>query len=401
MLLSVIIVNYNVKFFVEQCLHSIYRSEGISPADFEVFVIDNLSKDESVAYLKKQFPVRQYPNLHLIANRRNIGFGRANNRAIRKAQGKYVLLLNPDTLLTRHTLADVLALAERTPGLGAMGAKMLYSNGCFALESRRGIPSPWVSFCKMSGLGALFPRSKVFGKYYMRYLPMDKPSEIDIVSGAFMLMPKHALDHTGGFDETFFMYGEDIDLSYRLKLLGYHNYYCPTPLLHYKGESTQKNSYRYVHVFYEAMLIFFQKHYRHYNIFLSLPIKAAILGRAVMALCSQQIRFFKKFLWPRHKELMPRMLYIGRASDQVRQLAEEYGLCIDYFSADRHSLPEGHLSPRIRATSYQIVVYDSDDFHTDDMLRYFEEGANKELKLGTYNPSRGVLITDSNTYHIG
>jgi len=303
------------------------------------------------------------------------------------------LFLNPDTLLTERTLADAFAEAELHPDLGAMGVKMLHTNGSFALESRRGVPSPWVSLCKMSGLTSLFPQSPRWGKYYMQYLPLDRATQIEVVSGAFMMIPLAALRKVGSFDETFFMYGEDIDLSFRLLKAGYHNYYCPTSILHYKGESTKKNTYRYVHVFYEAMLIFFRKHYRHYNILLSLPIKSAILMRAAMALVMQQMRELNRFLHPRQsKDETESMLYIGRASDAVRQLAEEYGLNMDYLSADESSLPQGHLS------SYGCVVYDTMNFSVHTFLRLFESSVHPHCHIGTFNPERGVLITPSRVF---
>ena len=223
MTLSIIIVNYNVKYFVEQCLISIYRSQGIDLNEIEVFIVDNLSKDGSAAYLKKQFPIAEYPHIHIIANKRNVGFGRANNQAIRRANGKYILFLNPDTLLTEHTLHDILLEAEKLTHLGVAGVRMIHTDGTFALESRRGVPSPWVSFCKMTGLNSLFPKSKIFGKYYMRYLSTEEINPVNIISGAFMLTTAEAMKEVGLFDETFFMYGEDIDLSYRFLKAGYTN----------------------------------------------------------------------------------------------------------------------------------------------------------------------------------
>ena len=313
MILSIIIVNYNVKYYVEQCLNSIFSSKDLDISEVEIFVIDNFSRDNSVSYLKTQFPRKQYTNLHIIANKRNVGFGRANNQAVKKAIGKYLLFLNPDTILTEDTLSNSIHLAESKKNLGAIGVKMLHTNGSFALESRRGIPSPWVSLCKMTGLTTLFPKSKCFGKYYMQYYSKEDINEIDVVSGAFMLIPLSSLKTCGSFDETFFMYGEDIDLSYRLKKAGFHNYYCPTPILHYKGESTKKNTYRYVHVFYEAMLIFFHKHYRHYNLLFSIPIKIAIILRAILALIIQQVHALKAFLSPISTYDKQRMLYLGHS----------------------------------------------------------------------------------------
>ncbi len=397
--LSIIIVNYNVKYFVEQCVNSILHSEGIDLGRVEVFVVDNASKDGSLKYLRQQFAPKRFPNVHIIGNKRNVGFGRANNLALKKAQGKYVLFLNPDTLLTEHTLADVLAQAEQTPHLGALGVRMLLANGAVAKESRRGLPSPWASFCKMAGLTALFPKSKLFGRYYMGYLPWDKPSQIDIVSGAFMFASAEALGRVGAFDEDFFMYGEDIDLSYSLLKGGYQNGYVPTSMVHYKGESTTKNSYRYVHVFYEAMLIFFKKHYRHYGMLLSFPIMLAIVLRAALALVVQQGQALRKFLFP-HPDTKPRrMLYIGRSADMVKQIAEEYGLDMDFYNADEQRLPEGHLSSCLKSTDYEHIIYDTDDFSRAFILERFRENPLPRVFMGTFNPQRGVIVTVSHVYN--
>lgn len=398
MLLSIIIVNYNVKFFVEQCLLSIYKNEGIDREDLEVFVVDNFSPDHSVEYLIRQFPKEKYPHLHIIGNKRNVGFGKANNQALRQACGEYVLFLNPDTLLTEHTLRDVLSFASEHDDLGALGVRMLHTNGSFALESRRGLPTPWVSFCKLSGLTSLFPRSRRFGRYYMQYLPIDQPTPIDINSGAFMLLRREAALQTKGFDETFFMYGEDIDLSFRLLKLGYSNYYHPTPILHYKGESTKKNTYRYVHVFYQAMLLFFNKHYKHYGWLLSIPIQLAIFMRALLALLTRQYRFVYRFLHPRRQRPSGYMLYLGRAGEQVEQLATAYGLDIDCREATAETLPLGHLSEGIDYERYQHVVYDTADFPFGLQLEVFSKQKSKKVHIGTFNPVRNILITGSNTF---
>ena len=394
--LSIIIVSYNVRYFLEQCLFSIYGSKG--NFEYEVFVVDNASKDGSVNYIRHRFPHREYPTLHVIENVRNVGFGRANNQALERAKGKYVLFLNPDTLLAENTLANCLAFAESHEDLGALGVMMLQTNGLFANESRRGLPTPWTAFCKMSGLASLFPKSRVFGRYYMRYLDKNQPSEIEIVSGAFMLLKNDSLKRLGGFDEQFFMYGEDIDLSYRMLRGGMKNYYLPTPMLHYKGESTQKSSFRYVHVFYGAMLIFFKKHYKHYNFILSFPIKLAIILRAIMALIVQQTQNLHKFLHPRNGKMPKRMLYIGKSSDMVKQIAEEYGLSIDYLSANETSLPKGHHSLTTSPTYYSQIIYDISDFSIGFILDRFEEKPYKQVQIGTFNAERGIIITNNNIY---
>ena len=256
MKLSVIIVSYNVKHYLEQCLRSVFKS--VTATETEIFVVDNASHDNSPAHIEKAFPKTEYPNLHIIKNARNVGFGKANNQAVAKSTGEYILFLNPDTILTENTLKEVVEYADAHPEAGGFGTMMLYSNGKFAKESRRGLPTPWTAFCKMSGLNALFPQSRIFGKYYMRYLDKEQANEIEIISGAFLFARRSALEKAGLFDEKFFMYGEDIDLSYRLLQQEYKNHYIPSPIIHYKGESTQKSTFRYVHIFYTAMLIFFK-----------------------------------------------------------------------------------------------------------------------------------------------
>ena len=255
MKLSVIIVNYNVKHFLEQCLHSVYKTaRGI---ETEIFVVDNNSVDGSAQLIREKFPELQF-----IENKENVGFSKANNQAIRKAKGKYILLLNPDTVVEEDTFSKVIDFMDNHPDAGGLGVKMIDGKGAFLPESKRGLPTPWVAFYKMFGLSKLFPGSRKFGKYHLSYLDQNEIHEIEVLAGAFMLMRKETLDKVGLLDETFFMYGEDIDLSYRITLGGYKNYYYPeTTIIHYKGESTKKGSLNYVKVFYSAMIIFARKHF--------------------------------------------------------------------------------------------------------------------------------------------
>ncbi len=268
MKLSIVIVSYNVRRYLDKCLESV--ATALEDIDYEVFVVDNASSDDTMTYL----PPR-YPWVHFIANDENVGFARANNLAIRQAQGQYVLLLNPDTTVGEHTLRGAVAFMDAHPEAGGAGVKMHNEDGTVALESRRAIPTPWVSALKMLG----FTR-----RYYMSHLPWDEPCRIEVISGAFCLLRHEALRQVGLLDEDFFMYGEDIDLSYRLLKGGWQNWYLPLPIVHYKGKSTRKTDYRYVHVFYQAMLIFFRKHYSHLSIFYTLPVKMAIYFRAFIAL---------------------------------------------------------------------------------------------------------------------
>ena len=268
MKLSVVIVNYNVRLLLEECIKSVEKAlDGI---EGDIFVIDNNSSDGSVEYIRERFP-----KVHIIANKENLGFARANNQAIRMTDAEYILLLNPDTVVYENTLRGCLDFMDANPEAGGVGVRMLTREGKVAPESRRAVPTPWVAFLKMLGLTS---------RYYMSHLPWDKPGRIEVVSGAFCMLRHKALDQIGLLDEDFFMYGEDIDLSYRLLKGGWQNWYLPYDIIHYKGESTQKSSFRYVHVFYQAMLIFFRKHYSHLSFLLSLPIQAAIYFRATLAL---------------------------------------------------------------------------------------------------------------------
>ena len=224
--LSVVIVNYNVSYFLEQCLLSVQRA--MQHVNTEVFVVDNKSSDESVEMVRDKFDW-----VHVIANEDNVGFSKANNQAIKISKGKYVLLLNPDTVVEEYTFKKMCDFINKTPDAGGLGVKMIDGKGIFLPESKRSLPTPAVSFYKIFGLSSLFPKSEKYGKYHLAYLDKDKTHEIDVLSGAFMLMRKETLDKCGLLDETFFMYGEDIDLSYRIQLVGYKNYYfSDTTIIH-------------------------------------------------------------------------------------------------------------------------------------------------------------------------
>ena len=254
--LSIVIVNYNVRHFLQQCLLSI-ESSTIQAELLEVWVVDNASVDASVEMVRQLFPW-----VKIIANVENLGFARANNLALAAATGKYCLLLNPDTVLQADTLQTCISFLDAHPEVGGLGVQMVDGSGAFLPESKRGLPTPAVAFYKMSGLARLFPYSKVFGKYHLSYLPTHITAEVDVLSGAFMMLRSSTLVQTGLLDETFFMYGEDVDLSYRIQKAGFKNYYlADTRIIHYKGESTKRSSVNYVLVFYKAMHIFAQKHF--------------------------------------------------------------------------------------------------------------------------------------------
>ena len=288
--LSIIIVNYNVKHFLEQCLKSIYKA--LNGIEAEIIVVDNNSVDGSLNLIREKFK-----EVILVSNKKNSGFSVANNQGIKMAKGNNILLLNPDTIVQEDTFIKCLEFLDNHKDAGALGVKMYDGNGRFLPESKRGLPTPIVAFYKIFGLAYLFPQSKVFGNYHLGFLSKNKDHKVDILSGAFMMIKKEVLEKVGLLDEAFFMYGEDIDLSYRIKKAGYENYYfSQTNIIHYKGESTKKSSINYVFVFYRAMVIFAEKHFSKHNVktFSSL-INIAIYLRASIALTQ---RILKRWTLP-------------------------------------------------------------------------------------------------------
>jgi len=288
--LSVVIVNYNVVFFLEQCLNSVFAAT--KNLNVQIFVVDNNSVDGSINMLKENFS-----SVVLIENKENVGFSKANNQAIKRANSPYVLLLNPDTVIEEDTFDKCIDFMNSKTDCGGLGLRMLDGKGNFLPESKRGFPSPSVAFYKIFGLSYLFPKSQKFGRYHLGFLSEFEVNEVDVLSGAFMLLRTETLEKVGLLDEQFFMYGEDIDLSYRIKLGGYKNYYFPeTKIIHYKGESTKKSSVNYVFVFYKAMILFAKKHFsnKKANLF-SFAINLAIYMRASLSLIN---RFVKKIATP-------------------------------------------------------------------------------------------------------
>lgn len=283
--LSIIIVNYNVKEFLENALISIKRAlEGISA---EIFVVDNASEDGSVEMIRQKFP-----EVKLIANDKNLGFAKANNQALKLAQGKYILLINPDTVVQEDTFKVLISFLKSHPDCGMVGCKILNPDGTLQLACRRGFPTPWVAFTKMVGLSSLFPKSKIFAKYNLTYLDPDQVTEVDAVSGSFMMIRREVYEQVGGFDEDFFMYGEDLDWCYRIKKAGWKIYYVPyTQIIHFKGESTKRSSIDEIRVFYDAMKIFVKKHYKEFAL-LGVILKIGILFRSLIAMLG---KFFKNY----------------------------------------------------------------------------------------------------------
>lgn len=396
MRLSVVIVNYNVKFFLEQCLNSVLKAtESIAS---EIFVVDNASSDNSLEYLRPRFP-----KVHFIANTDNVGFSKANNLAINQSSGEYVLLLNPDTFVGESVIRDCLELMDSDPKAGGVGVRMLGTDGSFAFESRRGFPSPITSFYKITGLCNLFPYSQRFGKYYLRYLDENKINNIDVISGAYMLLRREALDKCGLLDESFFMYGEDIDMSYRITLAGYKNYYVPSPIIHYKGESTKKDSFKYVYTFYDAMVIFFRKHFPYYSGAFSIMVKAFIYLRAFMALLRRSINKLISFLGFKHKTKEICFLVLGSEAvlRDMRVICKNNSLSgkHHYVLASEKTTQQGHLNLGLNLEEFTHVVYDTNAFSYSKVIALLAASTGQhKLELGTYSSGCKVLITSQQTY---
>ena len=406
--LSVIIVNYNVKYYLDQCISSVLRAfevmkkasssdSSVNEEVAEIIVVDNHSADGSVDYLEQRYPQKLYPMVRFVRSAHNLGFARANNIAIRQSRGEYVLLLNPDTIVGEDALKASVDFMDAHEDAGAVGVRMLGAQGRRAMESRRGLPTPMVSFFKMLGFCNRWPHHRLFGKYYMGYLPWDEPCQIEVVSGAYCMLRRKALDEVGLLDEDFFMYGEDIDLSYRVLKGGYHNYYLPVDILHYKGESTQKSSFRYVHVFYEAMLIFFRKHYSGMTFLLSLPIKTAIYAKALMALVgmlSERMRKSLGFFAP-SAEGAQHYVFVGsqEMQDACRDIARRLGLDAEFHDSE---VQEDKSEVTWSEKNDNVLVLDADSMSYADMLKRMNRlsDMNVNVTLGTYSKEIGKIITD-------
>lgn len=268
MQLSVIILNYNVRYFLEQCVLSVQKA--LENIDGEIIVVDNASSDDSCAMMQTRFPAIQ-----LIQNKENLGFPKGNNIGVAAAKGDYLCILNPDTVVAEDTFEKVLAFVKAQKNLGIVGVKLIDGSGNFLPESKRGVPTPWVAFTKVMGLYRWFPSVSIFTKYYAQHLQSDQTGKVDILVGAFMFLSRELYLEVGGFDENCFMYSDDIDLSYQVLQKGKDNFYFhETTVLHYKGESTVKDG-TYMKRFQEAMRFFYQKHFRvsfFFEIFMELGI---------------------------------------------------------------------------------------------------------------------------------
>ncbi len=289
--LSVIIVNYNVKEFLQQALSSLRKAlQGLRA---EVFVVDNASDDGSVQLVRDQFP-----EVKLILNQKNLGFSRANNLALKQARGEYVVLLNPDTVAQEDTFTKLLRFMQNHPDAGMVGCKILNPDGSLQLACRRSFPTPWVAFTRLAGLSYLFPKSRIFGKYNLSYLPENQVSRVEAISGSFMMMRRQVLEQIGLLDEAFFLYGEDLDYCYRTSQAGWNIYYVPeTQIIHFKGESSKRSRLDNLLVFYQSMALFVKKHFRHRYFFVTYYfLLMAIWFRAAVSFVQSSFKFMVPLL---------------------------------------------------------------------------------------------------------
>ncbi len=286
---SVIIVNYNVKFFLEQCLYAV--TKALKNIESEILVIDNGSVDESIAYLQPIFS-----SVIFIQNSSNEGFAKANNRALTQAKGKYILFLNPDTIIGEESLQQCIGFFEAHKNAGAVGVRMIDGSGKFLPESKRSFPTMLSAIFKLSGLANVFNRSSFFNKYALGNLDELQIHEVDVIAGAFMMVKKSLLNSLNGFDERYFMYGEDIDLSYRIHKAGFKNYYVGTiSIIHFKGESARKHSIKYIQSFYGAMSIFVQNYYNYFVAYLlSIIIMLRVSIAFLLLVMSKPFTIFTK-----------------------------------------------------------------------------------------------------------
>jgi GT2 family glycosyltransferase len=279
--LSIIIVNYNVKEFLLNLLHSIEKAS--SKIKKEVIIVDNASDDGSVELIKNKFPF-----VRLIENKVNAGFGKANNQALKIARGNFILLINPDAVVSEDTFDKMISFFNDYPDAGLAGCKIINADGSLQLACRRSFPGPWTSFTKVTGLSTIFSKSKIFARYNLTYLNENETYEVDAISGSFMMMRREVYDKVGGFDEQFFMYGEDLDLCYRVQQAGFKVYYVhSTQVIHYKGESTKRSNLDETRVFYDAMHQFVKKHFSTFFL-VEIILRAAIGFRKLFAFIGKQ-----------------------------------------------------------------------------------------------------------------
>lgn len=370
MQLSVIILNYNVRFFLEQCLVSVKKAlEGI---DGEIIVVDNASKDASCEMVSTLFP-----EVTLIANTENLGFPKGNNIGVASAKGEFICILNPDTVVCEDTFTKILDGKNWKDDTGILGCRLIDGTGNFLPESKRGVPTPWVAFTKIFGLYQIFPKWKVFNQYYAQHLQENQSGEVAVLVGAFMVMKRSLYHQLGGFDENCFMYSDDIDLSYMALQLGKKNYYfSETTIIHYKGESTVRDQ-KYVERFREAMQFFYKKHFGG-SFFFDFCMKMGAWAFSLVKKQQQQntskkidkVIFFSK----------TSVLSLSTKTDETHTNLKDY-------------TPNSNINTEI--------IFNTDDFSFKEIIAFMEKYKSNRLIFKNYFPKSNFLIGSNHANDIG
>ena len=372
MQLSIIILNYNVRYFLELCVLSVQNA--IQNSDAEIIVIDNNSQDDSCEMMKKRFP-----NIKLIENKENSGFPKGNNIGVAAAKGEYICILNPDTVVAEDTFSKVLAFAKKQKELGIVGVKLIDGTGNFLPESKRGIPTPFVAFTKITGLYKIFP--KTFGEYYAQHLSENQTGKVDILVGAFMLMKRDLYLEIGGFDENCFMYSDDIDLSYMALKKGKTNYYFhETSVIHYKGESTVKDE-TYMKRFQEAMNFFYQKHFQ-VSLLFSVFMKVGIVFFSMI----------KKFQGKPKLKSRPEKYILVSEDEALREK----------FENKWRTLVERQRITKSFANNIKTeIIFDQNQLDFKTIIQAFETNKNKNFTFKILPESSDFLIGSNSSFDRG
>lgn len=370
MQLSVIIVNYNVRYFLELCLQSV--QEGLEEIDSEIIVIDNNSKDDSCKMIFDNFP-----EVILIKNTKNVGFSKANNQGVAIARGEYVLILNPDTVVGKDTFTECLDFAKKQDNFGALGVKLIDGKGNFLPESKRGIPTPKASFHKLLGI-----KNQKKGKYYANHLKENETGKIDVLVGAFMLMKRSVYNEVKGFDERYFMYGEDIDLSYKILKKGYQNYYLgDVQVIHYKGESTI-NDVKYLRHFYKAMEIFYKEHFT-VNALYDFMMKIGIKFWYVL-------KFFRIKKQNKTQTLSKKALYIGNEQEVFNQLQKTGLDVVQYNILDEKSFNK--CEEFLKENNIKEVIFDNVDLTYQEIINKVVRLKNDKLTFRIHPKNTNYIL---------
>ncbi len=370
MQLSIIILNYNVRYFLETCVLSVQKA--IENLDAEIIIIDNNSSDDSCRMVKSRFP-----KIKLIENKENYGFPKGNNIGVKEAIGDYICILNPDTVVAEDTFIKILKTENWNLNTGIIGCKLIDGKGNFLPESKRGTPTPWISFTKIFGLYKLFPKSKLFNQYYAQHLNENQSGKVDILVGAFMVMKRDLYNEIGGFDEKCFMYSDDIDLSYRVLKKGQENYYFhETTVIHYKGESTIKDE-TYMKRFQEAMNFFYKKHFK-VSVFFSFFMKVGIL----------LFSFFKMFQG-KTKPISKPENYILISDNQDLKL--EIKLKKNVYISNKVNLKELLLQSIFKNKSNEIIL-DINHINFKDSISFFQKNRSKNTTFKLLPPHSNFII---------